>query len=405
MPHVESVCAGLWLAVGSRHERATLSGISHFVEHLLFKGTRKRTARQISREIEGVGGYLDGFTGEEMTCCYAAAGAKHAELLLDVLFDMVDNPTFPADEIEKERGVILEEIKMYEDQPAQRAQELLNSLLWPDHPLGRPITGFPETVAQIGRKDLVAHWKKYYAQGRLYVVVAGNIDPGKVVDFVLKRASSRRKPVRRSYPVFRDRRSKPGVACLTKPVEQTHLAIGLRGVSRHDPRRLAVKLASVILGENMSSRLFQILREEHGLAYSISSGTCHFADTGALTILAGVETDRALEALQLILRVVASLGRKLPSSAELRRAKEYVIGQLYLGLESTINQMLWVGESLVGYGSVWTPAEYEKAIEAVGPEAVQNVCRYLASDRRLCVAVVGPEPPVEPIQAVASFRP
>lgn len=370
MTQVESVCVGLWFPVGSRHEGARLSGALHFIEHLFFKGTRKRSARQISEAVEGVGGYLNAFTSEEMTCYHAAAPASRIGLLFDVLLDMVEDSLFAPEEVERERGVILEEIKMYDDQPGQLVQERLNALLWPGTSLGRPITGTRASVARLSRGDLLRCRERYCAPSRMTVTVAGRTTLAEVLALLGKRkGAGARATGRFALPpsaLFRPAKTEGvRVSALQKGIEQTHLALGFRGGSRHDPARYAAKLLSVILGENMSSRLFQRIRERHGLAYSIASQIAYFHDTGSFSVQAGVENDKTARAIRLILQTFAEATAKPPSAAELRRAKDYVVGQTYMGLESTSNQMMWAGEGMIGYGAVLSPREIEARIAAV----------------------------------------
>ena len=269
MPHVESVSVGFWLGVGGRQETRRQNGIFHFLEHMLFKGTTKRNAREISEAVEGVGGYMNAFTAEEMTCYYARASATHLDVVVDVLTDMLLRATFPAAEIERERGVIQEEIRMYEDQPSQLAQDMASALLWPNHPLGRPLLGTSEIVQRMKRRDLLNYRRKFYHSGNLCVTVAGKTDLAEVKELL--------RPLLRQFPTgpramfapVSRRQTAPRFEVARKAIEQTQFVVGLRGVSRHDPRRSAFRLMSVMLGENMSSRLFQNVREKHGLAYSI----------------------------------------------------------------------------------------------------------------------------------------
>lgn len=389
MKQVESVCVGLWFPAGSRYESARQSGALHFIEHLLFKGTKRRNARQISEAIEGVGGYLNAFTSEEMSCYHASAPASRLPLLFDVLLDMVENSTFAPVEVEKERGVILEEIKMYEDQPGQVVQDRLNALLWPRHPLGRPITGTLDSVSTLSRADLLACRRAHYAPGRMTVTVAGRTTVAEVVGLLGRRRGTLRPP-KPGRPLAAPRQAAPAVSVVRKAIEQTHLAIGWRALSRYDERRYPLKLLSVLLGENMSSRLFQLIREKHGLAYSISTQVSYFRDTGSFAVVAGLENAKAARALRMTLRTVQALAKKGPSAAELRRAQDYVIGQMYLSLEGTTNQMMWAGEGMIGYGSVLDPREAERRVLRVTPEAVRRVAAHVLRPGNLAVAAVGP---------------
>jgi predicted Zn-dependent peptidase len=403
MPHVESVSVGFWLGVGGRHESRRQNGIFHFLEHMMFKGTKRRTAREISEAVEGVGGYLNAFTAEEMTCYYARASATHLRSVVEVLTDMLLNASFPAAEIKRERGVIQEEIRMYEDQPGQVAQEAATALLFPTNALGRPLTGTSENIARMKRRDLLNYRRKFYHSGNLFVTVAGKTDLPEVRE--LLQPLLRRFPAgnRSPYTPVSGRQTAPRFQLIRKPVEQTQLAIALRGVSLHDPRRSAFRLMSVILGENMSSRLFQIVREEHGLAYSISTGIGHYQETGSFFINAGVENSKVEQAIRLTLQTVRKLARRAPSARELRRAKEYTFGQIHLSLESTDNQMMWMGEGLVGHDRVINPDKLIRQIEAVTPEEVRAAAALLVHNERINLAVVSPTAELEQIQASARF--
>jgi predicted Zn-dependent peptidase len=403
MPHVESASVGFWLGVGGRQESRRQNGIFHFLEHMLFKGTTKRNAREISEAIEGVGGYLNAFTAEEMTCYYARASAKHLPLIVDVLSDMLLRATFPAAEIARERGVIQEEIRMYEDQPSQVAQDLASTLLWPNHPLGQPLLGSSETVNGFRRRDLLNVRRKYYHSGNLCVTVAGKTDIAEVKELL--------RPLLRLLPtgpravakLVSRRQTEPRFRVVRKAIEQTQFVVGMRGVSRHDPRRSAFRLMSVMLGENMSSRLFQNVREKHGLAYSISTGAYYYQETGSLFINAGVENSKTAQAIKLTLHTVAQLARRAPSARELRRAKEYTYGQIHLNLESTDNQMMWLGEGLLGHNRVINPDKLIRQIELVTAEEIRAAAALLVHDERLNVAVVSPTAELAEIEEAARF--
>ena len=403
MPHVESVSVGFWLGVGGRHESKRQNGIFHFLEHMLFKGTTKRTAREITEAVEGVGGYLNAFTAEEMTCYYARSSAKHLPAVIDVLSDMLLRATFPAIEIERERGVIQEEIRMYEDQPSQLAQDLASALLWPNNPLGRPLAGTSENIQRMRRRDLLAYRRKFYHSGNLCITVAGKTDLAEVKE--LLRPLLRQFPTgpRATFTPVPRRQTAPRFAVVRKPIEQTQFVVGLRGVSRHDPRRSAFRLMSVILGENMSSRLFQNVREKHGLAYSISSGANYYQETGSFFINAGVENSKTAQAVRLTLETMRQLARRAPSLRELRRAKEYAFGQIHLSLESTDNQMMWLGEGLLGHNRVINPDKLIRQIEAVTPEEVRAAAGLLVHNERLNIAVVSPTAELAEIEAAAKF--
>jgi len=356
MPHMASVSVGLWVGVGGRYEPAALNGASHFIEHMLFKGTRKRTAKEISQAVEGTGGYLNAFTGEENTCLYSKARHDRLDELLEVLTDMFLNSRFTPVEIEKERGVIKEELAMYLDQSQHHVQELLNETLWPNHPLGRPLTGTEKTLEAMTRADLLNFLRTGYVTSATLISAAGNLSHKSVVRAAA--GFTRRFPAgkRPGFVPADNRQTKPRLRLFTKETKQTQLALGIRACSRHDERRFALRLLNTILGENMSSRLFQVVREDRGLAYSIGSCIGLFDDVGTLTISAGLETKNLAATLKLIVQEIQRLAMTLPSKIELRRARDYLLGQIDLGLEGTTNQMMWIGEQLLNYGKIIPPA-------------------------------------------------
>ncbi len=390
MPHMTSVSVGLWVGVGSRYEPAALNGVCHFIEHLLFKGTRKRSAREISQAVEGIGGYLNAFTGEESTCFHARAGHERFDELLDVLMDMFLDSKFASADIAKERQVIKEEIAMYLDQPQHLVQELLNAILWPDQPLGKPITGTAKTLDAMTRLRLLSYLHENYTAGSALIVAAGRIKHGHLVRSVGRYAARFKTRGRPAFTPARNEQRGPNIRLFTKDTEQTQLALGIRTCSRHDSRRYALRLLNAILGENMSSRLFQIIREDRGLAYSIYSTPSFFADTGDLVISAGLDADNLTKTLRLVTRELRRLTRSLASAVELRRARDYAIGQMDLSLESADNQMHWLGEQLLAYGRVFRPAEIKRRLRTVTASQLRAVAGDFFRPERLNLALVSP---------------
>lgn len=391
MSQVRSVAMGLWVAAGGRHEPARLSGVSHFIEHLLFKGTRKRTARDISQAIEGRGGYFNAFTQEESTCYYARVAAPHAPKVFEILADMYRNARFAPADIEKERGVIIEEIMMYRDQPEHLVQEALGRILWVNHPVGRPLIGDGKTLTRMTRGDLVDFKARQYVAANTIVAYAGKVEHEECV----RRTETLLGKMKEGTP-SRHRPVTPGIAqarysVLHKNIEQTHLAVGFRLFGRGDPRRFALKLMSVILGENMSSRLFQTVREKHGLAYSVHSGIHLFRDTGALVISAGLDRKRADQATNLIMRELRRIKERRVSARELRRAKDYAIGQLLISLENTISQMMWIGDYNLSYGRYLHPEDIIRRMEAVTEQDITRLARQVLRPGQVSSALVSPE--------------
>jgi predicted Zn-dependent peptidase len=390
MPSVESVALGLWVGVGGRHEEAPLSGISHFIEHLLFKGTKTRTAAAISRAIEGRGGDFNAYTQEDATCYYIRMAARQGAAAFDILTDMYRNPRFSPADVAGERDVICDEILMYRDQPAQVAEDKLGELLWPDHPLGRPLVGTAESLKKIGRKELIHYKNSTYVPATTVLSVAGLVDHDRWFQRAERALSDL--PVRPA-PIFEPVTSavpQLRAGLVAKDSEQAHVALGFRVFGREDLRRHALKVLSVVLGENMSSRLFQVIREKHGLAYAIQSSTSHFADSGALVISAGVDPDKTGRVLGLIFKELRKMADAPVGPRELRRAKDYLTGQVRLGLESSGRQMNWAGEAVSAYGRLISPEEVIAAIEEVRVDQIQVLAREVFQSNRASLSVVAP---------------
>ena len=390
MPQMESVTLGIWVGVGGRHEPEPICGISHFIEHMLFKGTKKRNAAEISQAVEGIGGYLNAFTSEENTCYFAKASADHFETVLDVLVDMYLNALFSAGDIKKERGVIKEELAMYLDQPQHHVQELLSATLWPDQPLGRSLTGTTKSLDRIARENILQYKRQRYVGRNTIVAAAGRCEHADVVCHVERMLGKLERGTSPRFVPARNGHRGPHITLQKKETEQTHLAMGFHSCSRLDPRRFKLKLLSVVLGENMSSRLFQAIREKHGLAYSVHTSTSYFADAGAFIISAGLDRKQLPKTIRLVIAELGRIARRPPGESELRRAKDYAIGQMKLSLESTTNQMMWVGEHLLGYGEIHDPQEIIRQVESVTPEDVSREAKEIFSSGNLNLALVGP---------------
>ena len=393
MPHMASVCVGLWAAVGSRHESARLNGAAHFLEHLLFKGTRRRSARRISGEVEGLGGYLEAFTAEDHTCYYAKAEAGRLRQIGDVLGDIYAHSRLPAAEVERERGVIREEILMYQDQPAQVAEELLAAAVWPGHPLGRPLAGTLASLAALRRDDLLDFWRTGYHAGSTVLAVAGRVSHAEVLAQVaplLADLPTGPTPRFKAWKAGTKAAGKPAAVVQAQDNEQVQLVLGFRSVGRHDPARFALRVLNALLGEKMDSRLFQSLRERRGLCYSVQSEMTTYADTGLLTISVGLDAKQLQAALGLIRREVDRLCAQPTGARELREARDYLIGQHRLGMESTTNQMMWLGESILSHGRIVRPEEAEEALAAVTAADVQAAARASLGEGFEALVAVGP---------------
>jgi len=390
MPHAQSIAVGAWVRAGGRYESPDRAGISHFLEHLLFKGTRRRSCEELKRQIEGVGGSLNGFTAEEFTCYMVKAPVRHTRRAIDILADMVRHPRLSVEDMEKERDVILEEIRMYEDTPGQYVHDLFNQLLWPSHPLGMLLSGTIDTVRRISHEDLLHYWRRMYQPSNVLVACAGALDPPAVTR-QLRAAfgGGHRVPASRFARAPRPRRG-PQVRVWTKPTEQTHLCVGTYAIPRTHPDRFALELLHVLLGANMSSRLFREVRERRGLVYEIGTQIKRFYDTGAFLVYAGCEPGKVTQTIRTIFTELSRVRRAPIGQAELRRAKDYYAGQLLMALEDTMEHMLWMGEQAVTVGRIAHPDMLLAHLAKVRPRDLQRVARELFLTPKMHVVLVGP---------------
>ena len=400
MPHTRSVCIGLFIGTGSRYESDAEAGTSHFIEHLLFKGSEKRpTPGEISAAIEGVGGILNGGTDKEMTVYWCKIAQDHFPLALDVLTDMLLHPRFDPQEITKERQVIIEEINMCKDSPSQEANMLIDGLLWPGHPLGRDIAGSKETVAAITREVMLDYLDRQYQPDNTVVAIAGNIRHQKAVNSVSRVMDSwaSRKP-RTGYSAYQPAPAPAQQVKIEKrDIEQAHLCLALPGLPLLHPQRFKLDLLNVILGQGMSSRLFTEIRDRLGLAYSIHSYVEHFLDSGSLTIYAGVDTKNLATAIKAILEQLNRLKETVPE-AELSRARELSRGRLLLGMEDSHNVAGWLGGQEALTKRVLTTEEVTAIIDAITAEELEQLAQELIEGKSLRLAVVGPVAEDEPLE-------
>lgn len=392
MPSSQTVAVGLWAAVGARHESARVGGISHFLEHLLFKGTKKRSPRRISEEVEGVGGDLNAYTTEERTCYYAAASADHLSRITEVLSDMYCNSLLNGAEVERERGVIVEEIEMIRDEPAQHVQELLTAETWKGDSLARPITGTRKSLSSITRADLFAYLRSHYHAGSTVLTAAGAIDHDEVMELARRFLGKLPKGSAPRRPTLPGRQTSTRIVVEERESQQTQLALSFRGVGAKDPRRFATSLLHVMLGGNMSSRLFQELRERQGLCYSVSTALSTHSDCGAFEIALGLDGENVAKALRLILRECDRIIEKGPTAAELRRACDYSIGTSRMALERAATQNYRLGTSLLTHGKIDPPEEVYDRLSKVTREEIRKVARQVLNRRTLCLAMVGSGP-------------
>jgi predicted Zn-dependent peptidase len=390
MDDAESVAIGLWANAGGRHEKASQTGISHFLEHLLFKGTKTRSALQISQAIEGRGGYLNAFTQEENTCYYARLPYEFLSQAVDVLTDMYLNATIAQDDLERERAVIIEEIKMYQDQPQAVVQEQLQEAMYVDHAMGRPLAGSEKTLLPIDRKTMLDYKAHAYTPSATVFAFAGRITHEACVACVEKAFASVSKRKGLSYKLVSGETKQTPFVLTRKDIAQVHAVAGFRTFGRHDDRRFAMRMLNGILGENMSSRLFQSVREKHGLCYSIHSSYQLFEETGMFTISGGFDAARAEAALKLTCKEIQRIIEKKVTPSELKRAKDYLQGTFRLGLEGVEHQMLLLGSSILNYGRLIPPSETLDGIRRVTSEDVQHVAETIFTPSRMTLSLVVP---------------
>jgi predicted Zn-dependent peptidase len=389
MPQVRSVAIGVWLRRGSRDEPARLNGISHFIEHLLFKGTETRTAKAIALAMDSIGGQVDAFTSKEYTCFYAKVLDTHVADAVELLADIVQRPAFDPTELERERQVILEEIRMVEDSPDDLVYDLLTDRFYPDQPLGRPIQGTARTVRGMGRGELRRYFREAYRPGDILVVAAGHLTHGRMARLVRRTFGTLAPgPGRRVAPPAP--RSRPAIVTRRKSeLEQLHLLLGLRAFPERHAARYALYVLNTILGGTMSSRLFQTIREERGLAYAVYSGLNTFLDTGLLTIYAATSPGSAADVVRLVADELRSLRDAGPRREELGMAKEHLKGSLMLALESTSSRMTQLARQQIYFGRQTTPADTLDRVGRVTAAEVQAVARRLFTGGHMALAAVG----------------
>jgi predicted Zn-dependent peptidase len=393
IPGVRSVAFGVWIGVGSRDETPSLSGASHYLEHLLFKGTKKRDALEISAALDEVGGELNAFTAKEYTCFYARVLDVDVPIAVDVICDMVTSSVLSSHEVDNERGVILEEIAMHDDDPGDSVHDEFASLVWPDDPLGRPVLGSVESIGAMNRTAINGYYRRRYRPEQLVITAAGSIDHAKLVKLVKKAFEGI--PVDDSATPAMPRRGKrtPSfqVASATKhrQTEQANLVLGCAGMHRGDDRRFAAGVLNAAVGGGMSSRLFQSVRERHGLAYSVYSFASHYADAGMFGVYAGCHPKRVQQVLDLSREELAAVAAGGLTAAELERGRGQMRGGFVLGLEDTGSRMSRLGKSELVYGELMTVNEVIAAIDSVTLDDVQDLAADLFM-RPTSLAVIGP---------------
>jgi len=404
MPHMQSVALGIWIRAGGRYESSKNNGISHFLEHMVFKGTKARSGKDIKESIEGIGGTLNGFTGEESTCYFVKMTNEHIDMGLDVLSDMVLNPKLNKADIQNERSVILEEIKMYMDLPNHYVHDLLSSLMWPDHSLGLPLAGTFETVKKIGQDNLYAYKKKFYSPHNIVIACCGKMNAPDFVDKVRTRfKKAKNQPLVHSHKVS-GKQTRLRSNFLYRDTKQTHLALGFHGLSIFHPDRYAMDLLHVIMGGNMSSRLFHEVREKRGLAYDISTSSKHYNDTGSFVVSAGINNKELAGALDIILREFRKISKKRINPGEFQRAKDFCRGQLLMGLENTLSCMTWVGEKVTTGDPMHDIDAVLERLDKVTVEDVRRVALETFRKANTNIAIIGPVGKAARIDIERKFR-
>jgi predicted Zn-dependent peptidase len=388
MEHLRSVAMGVWVKSGSRCEPAETNGISHFVEHMLFKGTRSRSAQMIAREMDSIGGNLDAFTGKETICFNVKSLSDHVPIALDVLSDLVLNPVFAATDIERERGVILEEIKIDEDNPDVLVHELFTQSFWKDHPLGWPILGTTASVKRLNQQKLLTYHGDRFHGGNIVFSAAGNLDHDHFAEAVAAKFSTLAggetlqelsAPEASARIVMRNKKS----------LEQVQICLGVPAPPITDDNRYATLILNTVLGGGMSSRLFQTIREERGMVYSIYSDLSPYRDTGTLLVYAGTAAGKAIEVVDLILAEFRKLKEEALSVEELTRAKDQVKGNILLGLESSSSRMANLARQEMYFHNFFTVDEVIARIDEVEAAQVQTMAQRLFDPGRIAVTLLG----------------
>ncbi len=385
--NVRSVSAGVWVKVGSRNEYPDKNGISHFLEHMFFKGTRKRTTKDIAVDIDTIGGDLNAFTSRENTAFYVKVLDEYLDKGLELLADVFVNSVFPEEEIEKEKKIIKEEIKMVEDTPDDYIHDLFNQTVWGQTGLGQTILGRRETIASFTRDDIMAHIKKYYGTRDIVISCAGNFDTERLIGILNKRFGGLRRgsePQKGGAPDFRQ-----DVRVFTKDLSEAHICIGVPAISQLSEERYAFFLLNTILGAGVSSRLFQEIREKRGLAYSVYSFTSSYVDTGLWGVYAGVSRKRIREVAEVVVAEMLALPDTL-TETELERSKKHLKGNLILGLESTSSRMQNIARQEIYFGRYISPDEIIQSVDRVDMAEVMDLARRLIRRELFSLTAYGP---------------
>lgn len=404
MKDTATVTVLVLVEAGSKYETKDISGLSHFLEHMCFKGTQKRpTAHILSTELDSIGAESNAFTSHEYTGYYAKAHSRHFNNILDIVSDLYQNPRFDTDEINREKGVIIEEINMYEDMPQRNVQDVLMAALYDDQPAAWSIAGTKETVSAMTKSHFESYIKDHYVAQATTVVIAGSFDEKTVVADVEKMFASVRQGTKKDKKPINDIQSKPRVVLKEKQSDQTHMVLALRTYPITDERNYALGVLAGVLGRGMSSRLFQILREQMGVCYYVHAGIDAYTDHGTLQIATGVDTKRTEEVVSVLITELRRLTNECVPEQELTKVKEYITGKLFLGLESSDSCAEYIGSQEVLRRPLITPQEYSKKIQGITAEDVQRIAKDIVKSATCTLALVGPKRDTSSLEKIISF--
>jgi predicted Zn-dependent peptidase len=388
MEHVRSASIGMWIRTGSRQEPAELNGISHFIEHMLFKGTERRSAEEIAQSMDRVGGMLDAFTTKEMICFNAKVLDEHLPVAIEVISDLVLRPRFDQQDITKEKSVVLEEIKMEQDNPEYLVYEIFTQNFWREHPLGKPILGTSDSVNRFEREALLGCFRSWYAPDNMLITAAGHLDHRKVVDLVTAEFSTLR-PSGNGASLIPPRSYAKLTTRDKRELGQVHICLGVPALPAADDRRYALAILNNLLGGGMSSRLFQNIREKQGLAYTVFSDLSPYRDAGMFSVYAGTSRENARQVVEMVMAEFRRMKEEMVSEEELRRAKDYLKGSMLLSLESTGARMSNLARQELYFGRFITLDEIGEAVERVTSGDLQQLARHLFIPDRIAVTVLG----------------
>jgi len=386
--YVQSVAIGIWVGCGSRYEEERVSGISHFIEHMAFKGTGCRTASQLAEAMDAIGGDLNAFTDKEHTCFYARVLSEHLPIAVDILSDMLLHSAFPEEELEREKHVVLDEIHRHEDSPDDLVHDLLAGALWKEHPLGRPVIGTPEAVGALTRQDLLDYVARHYTAGRTVISVAGHFDPQQLLPMIAEAFGGMDHTQREPPPPDLPAHTTPSI--ISRDTEQVHFCLGTKGFPQQDKRRYPLAVMDTILGGGMSSRLFQEIREKRGLAYNIGSYTNSYRDAGMFVIYGGTGPEYVEQVMDLIQAEIQKIRTTPVPDEELERARNQIKSSLIMAQESMFSRMSFAGKSELTYGRVIPLKEIIRMVEKVTPADICAVAETIFNSHPLVLAAIGP---------------